>query len=400
MANKKHLDMIKSGHIRWNDWRKNNRNIIPDLSDVDLSNIGTLMDFNLVEANFKGANLEGLMVVGTFLMGANFEGANLIEIDLSEANLNQANLSHVRLDRAQLESTNLVGVTLNYANLSNANLKECNLSASSLVQANLNYANLSHAQLWSADLTNAQLIMAKLDGADLTEANLSNANLINADLRNVRLVQANLQECDIRGSRVFGISTWKLNLENTKQTGLIISNYNEPEITVDNLEIAQFIYMLINNKNIRSIIETVATKAILILGSFSDSDKVILDAIRDELRHHDYVPIVFDFDKPNNRDLTETVYTLALLARYIIVDLTNASSVPHELATIVPNIPSIPIQPIILAGNRQYSMFEHFSRYDWVLPRFEYKSKDHLMANIRDRILQPLSEKLKEIRST
>jgi len=54
------------------------------------------------------------------------------------------------------------------------------------------------------------------------------------------------------------------------------------------------------------------------------------------LRKRDYVPILFDFKKPARQDLTATVSTLAHLARFIIADLTNPSSIPYELATVVP----------------------------------------------------------------
>jgi len=39
-------------------------------------------------------------------------------------------------------------------------------------------------------------------------------------------------------------------------------------------------------------------------------------AIREELRRRDYIPILFDFDKPHSRDLTETISTLAHLSRF------------------------------------------------------------------------------------
>ena len=56
----------------------------------------------------------------------------------------------------------------------------------------------------------------------------------------------------------------------------------------------------------------------------------ILNAIRKELRQRDYLPVLFDFEKPASRDFTETVSTLAHLARFIIVDITEARSVPQD----------------------------------------------------------------------
>jgi len=92
-------------------------------------------------------------------------------------------------------------------------------------------------------------------------------------------------------------------------------------IQVDNLEVAQFIYLLLNNERIRNVIDTITSKAVLILGRFTLERKAVLDAIREELRKHDYLPVLFDFEKPSNQDITKTVRTLAHTARFIIADM-------------------------------------------------------------------------------
>src|SRR5205085_4992058 len=123
-------------------------------------------------------------------------------------------------------------------------------------------------------------------------------------------------------------------LEVYPKSNLIIAS--RPTITVDNLKVAQFIYLLLNNQEIRDVINTITSKIVLILGRFTPERKAVLDALRDELRKRNYTPVLFDFEKPAKRDLTETVSTLAHLARFIIVDLTDPSSAPHEVATIIP----------------------------------------------------------------
>jgi hypothetical protein len=137
----------------------------------------------------------------------------------------------------------------------------------------------------------------------------------------------------------------------------------ESPIQVDNLEVAQFIYLLLNNAKIRSVIDTITSKVVLILGRFTPERKVVLDAIRDELRKRDYLPVLFDFEKPASRDLTETISTLAHMARFVIADITDAKSIPQELMAIVPNMPSVPVQPLLLASQHEYGMFEHFRNY-------------------------------------
>ena len=58
--------------------------------------------------------------------------------------------------------------------------------------------------------------------------------------------------------------------------------------------------------------------------------------MRVALRNRNYLPIVFDFEKPMNRDFTETVLTLAGLARFVIADLTDPRSIPQKFDAIIP----------------------------------------------------------------
>jgi hypothetical protein len=42
---------------------------------------------------------------------------------------------------------------------------------------------------------------------------------------------------------IFGISAWGVEVEGATQNSLVITPEDEPTITVDNLEVAQFIYL-------------------------------------------------------------------------------------------------------------------------------------------------------------
>jgi hypothetical protein len=184
-------------------------------------------------------------------------------------------------------------------------------------------------------------------------------------------------------------------LDRAVQRDLIITPpYTPRTITVDDLEVAQFIYLLLHNDRVRKVINTITSKVVLILGRFTPERKAVLDAVREELRKRDYLPVVFDFVKPDNRDLTETVSTLAHMAKFVIADLTDAKSLPQELASIVPVLPSVPVQPILLASEREYAMYEHFTRYPWVLPIMPYDTKDELLANLAERVIGPAERRL------
>jgi hypothetical protein len=88
---------------------------------------------------------------------------------------------------------------------------------------------------------NPDLSGAVLSGADLDEANLRRADLSEADLSGAVLIETNLREATIIGCSIYGISVWNIGLEGAKQIDLVITEKYEPIITVDNLEVAQFI---------------------------------------------------------------------------------------------------------------------------------------------------------------
>jgi hypothetical protein len=141
------------------------------------------------------------------------------------------------------------------------------------------------------------------------------------------------------------------------------------------------------------VIYTITSKAVLILGRFTDERKPLLEAIRDELRKLGYLPILFDFKNPSSRDIAETVSTLAHLARFIIADITDAKSIPQELGRIVPDLPSVPIQPLLLASQQEYGMFEHLRRYPWVLETVFYEDQHTLLAELKEKVICPVESK-------
>jgi hypothetical protein len=173
------------------------------------------------------------------------------------------------------------------------------------------------------DLSGAFFTMANLRGAFLFRANLNGASLSGA-----QLIQADLSDADLTGCHIYGIFAWGLKLSDaTKQRDLLITPPYEAGVTTDDIEIAQFLYLLIHNQKIRKVIDTITSKVVLILGRFTPPErKQVLDALRDELRRHNYLPVVFDFDVPENRDISETVSLLARMARFIIADLTDRAA--------------------------------------------------------------------------
>jgi hypothetical protein len=147
--------------------------------------------------------------------------------------------------------------------------------------------------------------------------------------------------------------------------------------------------LLLNNRKIRDVLDTVTSKVVLILGRFAEPRKAVLDAIRHELRQRDYLPVLFDFDQPASRDITETVSTIAHMSRFVIADITDARSIPQELMAIVPNLPSVPVQPLLLSSQEEYGMFGFFRRFPWVLEPFLYVDQSALLASLEEKVIAP-----------
>jgi hypothetical protein len=64
---------------------------------------------------------------------------------------------------------------------------------------------------------------------------------------------------------------------------------------------------------------------VLLLGRFASSPKPVLDAPHAELRATGYVLALFDFQRPRSRNTGETVLALAVMARFVIGDLTDGA---------------------------------------------------------------------------
>jgi len=378
-----------------------------NLSRADLSEV-YLFQANLHQADLRGANLHEADLRradlgGADLRGTNLSGAKLNGASLFQANLHEADLRGENLHQADLRIADLSGANLFQTDLSETNLFQADLSLADLRTANLSRADLSRAYLFQADLRGANLRQANLRGANLFQADLRGANFFQADLRgaNLRqanLVEANLTKADLTGCCLYGVSAWNVRLAGAIQKNLVITLENEATIQVDHLDIAQFLYLLLNNAQIRHVIDTITSKVVLILGRFTEERKAVLEGIREELRGHNYVPVLFDFDKPESKGTHETMTTLARLARFVIADMTDPKSIPQELVSIVEQLPSLAVQPILLKGAEPWGMYDHIKRYPWVLPLALYASQEELLGSLEQRVILPAEAKVKEIR--
>lgn len=153
--------MLKQGIIIWNQWRKDNPSLIPDLSG----------------ANLRGINLQILHEREEW-------------IDLSQVNLRNADLSGAMLEAADFSEADLQGAKfqasiLDYAAFENANLKG---------------VNFFEASLYSACFVNTDLTRANLHGTNILCAELTGAK-VPRDVIDFELIDSNTQIQPPRNSK-------------------------------------------------------------------------------------------------------------------------------------------------------------------------------------------------------
>lgn len=356
MANTEHIALFKGGAKAWNAWRTANPAVRPDFRQAnfesDIHTYKSMIDCPVFDGfDLSGADLHMVSARNSIFTGCNFDGARINRVDLCYSHFSDCTFREVEM---------------RFTRIGLASFHDCLFAGSDLSYCSAHGTSFSSSKLWGC----------RLDYMSLVQADFSNAEIIYCSL--------------------YGVSAWDLTIDNTKQSDLVIHDKSGGIITLDNIEIAQFLYLLLNNSTIRGIIDTFTSKVVLILGRFSEDRKPVLERLRTLLKTRGYVPVVFDFDPPSSRDLTETISTLAHLSRFVIADLTDPRSVPHELMSFVEQLPSVPLQPIIAKGQLPYSMFAHLQRYSSVLEIDEYGNDlDDFAAKIVSRCEQHIQDRTK-----
>lgn len=240
MANPEHLKILKQGVKAWNEWRKDNSYIVPDLSEAKLS----------------GADLSKAFLFGVDLFKSNLTKANLSNAILSEADLCGANL----------EETNLKKASINKANLTVANLSMADLKNASLFKANLKMANLTGANLEETDLSRANFF-----GAVFIKANFSHSILIETNL-----IETNLNEAILTGIFFKRCSYYDWKIENVKCDYIFTdSNGKNRSPKERNFEPGEF----------ERIYRSIPTIDLIFKNGFKPIDILILNAISEKLKN-------------------------------------------------------------------------------------------------------------------
>ena len=187
MPNEKHFEIITQGVEGWNQWREDNPEIEPDLSDVDLSGL-----------KLNNANLSDTDLRRSILKNTDFRGANLVRADLRAASISKASFNLAKLREANFSEAYLRESDLSEADLKRAYFIRADLVRVDLCDTDLTIADFRWAYLIATDLRRANLTRADLRWAHLSESNLSEANLSKANLIKASIIKTNLHHCDLK----------------------------------------------------------------------------------------------------------------------------------------------------------------------------------------------------------
>lgn len=296
--------ILMQGAKIWNAWRERNPGPVHFAKPhwYDCPGPGGLQVKGRNRVNFSGMNLSGVSIISAFAEGLDlrdsvFDGAHFEEGDFSRANFGGATFRNTKFNKTML-----------------------------------------------------------------TGAHFDGAVFVNCNLNRVNLVGASFHVKEITETVVYGIAAWDLKTsDDMKQSKLVIERTYELHsdlihkgkvpMTVDNIELAQFIYFLNNHKKIRDTLNILNDKGVLLLGRFKDGGLERLYYMREWFQGKGYIPMIFDFARPDNLSLTETVVTMAGLSKFVVVDL-SGSSVPAELQAILSQIK----KPVLAFGD-PYALF-------------------------------------------
>lgn len=246
MVDKDHLNLLKKGVKVWNDWRKNNPEVVPDLTGAKFGG-RNLRDVDFSRTKLKNADLSR----------ANLKNAELDEANLIEANLDRADLRFAGLKDSDLRNANLGGAKLNGASLLRTNFQLANLSKAifveaHIIQTNFHLANLSYANLEKANLVGV-VPSQKLIGfwTNIGDANFAGANLKLANLSGQNVSGQSFQEADLSEANLTRIEALGTNFTNALLTGACVEDWHINNQTNLSNVACSYIYLKENKKERR-----------------------------------------------------------------------------------------------------------------------------------------------------
>ena len=198
------LKLLFAGREKWNAWRSENPQDIPELSGMQFADEFQNADFSpkgqavdLSRFNFRNARLRG----------ANLKNTNLDDADLSNADLRCSYFAATEARR-----TNFVSADLRRSEIFLSKFKEANVTV-----ARSNLIKISHVDFRESKLSGLNFDKAQLIACDLTDAEIHNTSFDGTEMNMTIMVRTEFVESDVSHAHLFAF--WRFDLRESFPVG-------------------------------------------------------------------------------------------------------------------------------------------------------------------------------------
>ena len=258
---------------------------------------------------------------------------------------------------------------------------------------------LSQASFFKADLTEADLAETDLTGANLQQAvlertNLRGANLANANLCFATLLTTNLENAVLDNCAVYGTSFWDVAAADSSQRDLDIMPAQQPVLSVDSLQTAQLVGMLLHHEKARYEVFSITLNTVLVIGRFPPERQPVLTAIKEALRRGRLLaprprlpPARLGRQERDRQDARPDVPVRRRRPDRGPAHLRD----PRRRRP----LPAVHPHPAHRPGGRRGRgpADSHYGKYRWVLPLWRFRDPSDLAARIGREVVDPAERK-------
>lgn len=145
----KYLPIIQKGTESWNSYRKENPHILPDLSNILIS------ELNLEGVNLKNVSLENACIQKSNLNNGNMNGINANNLEIKNLQINNADFSNSNLNNAEFKNSVVQNTSFKNVNLQSSEFKDCDLNNCDFRKANLRNVNFSGGNINNCEFKGA-----------------------------------------------------------------------------------------------------------------------------------------------------------------------------------------------------------------------------------------------------
>ena len=195
-----HAKVLLGGVTKWNDWRKDNPKVTPDLS---------------------GMTIQKAFVKAGIVYGE--EGVDLSGIDFGGASLRGADFWNTTIDDGNLLVADLRCAIFEGMSAKRVNLRGTDLRRSALLMSNFNACDMRSAKTERIQIEVVKFGKAKMPLVDFRGLNLDSCDFEKADLKHSKVDKAVLKEANLVGADLVGAAIWKARLFDDDGSGIQIA---------------------------------------------------------------------------------------------------------------------------------------------------------------------------------